>query len=80
MALNPALLGTQLLQAVDSAVAANPQATPAQRAAIWNNIAAAIVSHIAANAVVIVAPAIPVQVVPVSGVGATTAPGTGVVT
>jgi hypothetical protein len=46
MAMNGALLGTQLLQAVDTAVSAHPTANATQRAAIWDAIGKAIVDHV----------------------------------
>lgn len=74
MPLNPTLLGTQLLAAVDQAVASSPAATPLQRKAVWDAIALAIVTHIQINGTVVVASVTGVTTGPgVSG------PGTGVI-
>lgn len=73
MPLNPALLGTQLLAAVDQAVAGSPVATPLQRKAIWDAIALAIITHIQVNGTVVVVSVSGVTVGPgVSGPGAGT--------
>lgn len=66
MALNGNTLGDLIMTQVDLAVAATPQAGPAQRQAIFRAIGAAIVTHITTQGTVVVAS--------VSGV--TTGPGT----
>ena len=66
MALNGNTLGDLIMTQVDLAVAATPQAGPAQRQAIFRAIGAAIVTHITTQGTVVVTS--------VSGV--TTGPGT----
>lgn len=66
MALNGNTLGDLIMTQVDLAVAATPQAGPAQRQAVFRAIGAAIVTHITTQGTVVVTS--------VSGV--TTGPGT----